>query len=509
MAEVAPASPFATLGQGKSPSLTGTPIAPSWPTPSAESASAPANNALLVTSGASRAATANSVTNLQKVTTNLTPPAAKATPSPDGGSGSVATPMGKYKLNENGDIVSNDAYGSIIATKGNFGSVTDASGQALTGLDEKGNLAYGAATKPAGETAIETDANTKMASGIKDPALAASFKAILDANDKQVAQAQANIDQARATVLNDPAALAAIDSIKQKYDQMINLMKDKNKQVLGRADTSVAAFGGLGSMSQSFLNDQQAKADARISDLVAKEQDLILKATIAYQTNDLKALNSAMDAYDKANKEKLTAINTLLTETHRQVTEMQAQDRIDAAAAKSQITTDIQQSNQLAAGMVENIAEAGITDPKQIDAYVQSMAEEYGITNVDFLASAVAKAQATADKAALSEENTKSNISAREERLRIAKAKAANTGGTGGGKFVASQAILKVTPQMESVKGPDGFIDPSKWVKARANWQSLGGTEASFKSNFIKYLNPADYAVAGYKAPGGGGATPP
>ncbi len=69
------------------------------------------------------------------------------------------------------------------------------------------------------------------------------------------------------------------------------------------------------------------------------------------------------------------------------------------------------------------------------------------------------------------------------------------------GAFKTSNAIAQLTPLMESKKGGDGYINPDQWVAAREKWQSQGGTESSFKSNFIKYLNPNDYKVAGYTPP--------
>ncbi len=67
--------------------------------------------------------------------------------------------------------------------------------------------------------------------------------------------------------------------------------------------------------------------------------------------------------------------------------------------------------------------------------------------------------------------------------------------------FKTSQNIAKVTPLMEKIKGGDGYIDPQQWVNARTEWQTAGGTEASFKSNFLKYLNPISYKLAGYTPP--------
>ena len=50
-----------------------------------------------------------------------------------------------YKLDEKGNIVSDDAYKGIVASAGNFGTVKNTAGQVLTGLDSSGELVFGSA----------------------------------------------------------------------------------------------------------------------------------------------------------------------------------------------------------------------------------------------------------------------------------------------------------------------------------------------------------------------------
>lgn len=78
------------------------------------------------------------------------------------------------------------------------------------------------------------------------------------------------------------------------------------------------------------------------------------------------------------------------------------------------------------------------------------------------------------------------------------RAKGKKSTGTGGsGKFVLSQAISTVTPQLNAIKGEDGYIDPYKWMIARDKWMQAGGTLANFKSNFKHLVNPESYDLVG------------
>lgn len=351
------------------------------------------------------------------------------------------------------------------------------------------------ASKPENKTETTTADSAKdpyesSLSGIADPGLREHYRSSLKAIDDQVTQAHANLDNLQRTAQNDPAAQAAISAIRSKFETQANLLRARQTQFLGKQSTAVSAFGGLGPMSQDFLNNQQQKAEAQLTDLAAKEEDLVFKAQIAYKTGNYKDLNAAMTEYDKANKTKLTALNDLLKETNKEVTQRQAEDRLTLAKDKQQVSTDISKSTGIASAIAKTLADSGVTDKGEIDKYITGMAEKSGISNPSLLSSAVERARQTLAKTNSSLANTSSIITKRNQPK-----------STDNTKFVQSEGIAKVTPQMEGVKGSDGYIDPAKWIAARTNWMSLGGTETSFKSNFIKYLNPASYQKAGYAKP--------
>lgn len=445
------------------------------PTPAPAASS---NKALLVTSNAARSATAANTTKLQAATSSLYTPASTAN---GGGTAQQTTPNGNT---------------TTPATTINIGST----GNPVVQQPATGQDPAATATNPDG---TPKTSNADAVSSIKDPAIASQYKASLDALDQQKTQAQANIDAAQATVANDPAANAAIQSIKDKYAVLEQALSAKNGQVIGQANTSVAAFGGLGVMSQNFLNDQSAKAEQRMSSLVAQEQDLILKAQIAYQTKDQKALNDAMTQYDKVNADKLKAINDLLSQVNKQVTQAQAQQRLDATAQKQTLTTDVTTSTNIATSIAKNIADSGITDQAQIDSYIQDAATQYGISNPEILSSAIQKAQAAADKAALSAKNTNSIITKRNQPKAAGAAKKVAGSGTDGSYSYTADDISAYKGLINSggvgpdgtkynARGGDTYVDPGAYTAAYTDWKAHGGTPAGFLKKFpISDVNPA------------------
>lgn len=476
---------------GKSLDLTPStaPVAGSLATP------APSNKAVVVTSGAARQVTADHVAKL----TSLTTPPATTTPTTPASGGGTPAPY-VPNIGPQGPVPQ-----SVIDNAKANPPVTSPTGKDVFGNDVPGY-------QPPPSTSPTTNADgtpnyDDAVKGITDPAIAAQYKSSLQSLDKEISDANATLDAAKSTYANDPAADAMVASIKAQYDQQIQLMKDKNTQFLGKVGSSVAAFGGLGPMSQSFLNDEQQRADARVSDIQGKEQDAMNKARIAYQTQDYKALNDAMTAYDKANKDKLTALNDLLTATDKSVKESQAQAKISSAADKQAVALDISKSNSLATGIADSIAKSGITDQGQIDQYVQSMADEYGITNPDILKSAVEKARQASMKSLAGTANTLSTIQKRETPKVPAGGKGSTKGSGTDGTYSYTQSDVGTysgfldtggtdpSGTRYNGRGSDGYVDPGAYTYALNDWVKNGGTPGGFAKKFpVKTnVNPASY----------------
>lgn len=378
------------------------------------------------------------------------------------------------------------------------GSTTNTNGSTTTKSDDGGSVT----TDPNDGTTSTTDAdgNTSVTTSdgsVLDPSLKKQFDDNIAALSDAADNAKTVLDQAAATLADDPAAQNAAENIKSQYDVLINQMKAKNQILLGSINTNSARSGMLQYANDMDSNFKSVEFDAsvqRIADLVQQENNAVSKSNAAFKSGDVTAFDNATKAYQATLKDKQKAILDLNAAINTVVKQNAADIKAAQTAKTAQLTSDIKTATSVAAVMADTIAQSGITDEDQIDEYIQKMADANGITNPNILKSALVTAQG---------KNTTTDLTNTRKQQVIDKAKNP-TGKNTPTTFKISQGIAKVTPQMESVKGDDGFIDPNQWVAARKNWETLGGSAASFKSNFIQYLNPASYTIAGYKAPTGG-----
>lgn len=472
---------------------------------------------LLVTSSASRTNYNNNVNTLNSATQSLTPAAGTPGSSTNGGpNAQTNTPSGT-----NGGITINTgSTGNAPATSGNgMYQYKLANGNTVSIGDpsiNRGMLA--GATFVSGPTGKETDplaaagtgsGGMDMSGGGGTDPLTKSMSDSIANLDSGIAQAKANMDAALATLQNDPAAAAAVAQIQAKYDQQIELMKQKNAIVLGGAKMTASRNGGLqyaNDMYSSFLSDEQDRANSRIMDLVNQETSLILKAQMAYKTGDLKALSQATAAYDKANNDKIDAINKLLTATNNQTKALQAQQKLDASTSKASLAADVSKSNNLGVAIAKNIADSGETDQGTIDSYIQEMADQYGITNTDILKNAVTKAQQQNSKDALAAKNTQSVIDKRNQ-VKTPAGKKAPGGGTDGAYTYSGDDIGTYSNFLNqggkvpegttyNGRGSDSYVDPGTYVYAYNDWIKNGGTPQGFVKKFpITNVNPASYST--------------
>lgn len=315
------------------------------------------------------------------------------------------------------------------------------------------------------------------------PALKKQYDEALVGLDEGIAQAKATLEDAKKTLAHDPAATNAIDMIMAKYDQLVESQKEKNAILLGSYAKNGARTGMMqyaNEMYTNFMSEEHDKANQRVADLLLTESQEVLKAQQAYKDGDVKAFSTASKAYQDAQKDKISAINDLLTQTDKIVKEQQADVKAAKTAEKDALTSDIKTSTAIAKTIADTLAAKGIKDSAKVRTYINAMAEEAGIANADILQSAVIKAQ--------------------QDNAKVAKTLAPKATGSGSAaKFNVSNGLAKVNSQMQGVQGDDHYIDPNKWIAARQNWGSLGGVDSTFVSNFKKYLNPESYSLAGIK----------
>lgn len=478
---------------------------------------APSSPVTIVTSGQSRTNYANNVNTLQTAQNNL-----RTVQAGDTASGIAAklgqTPeeflknnpgfAGKGGKNDfgglTGDIKPGQTYkigpdGTPTEVK-TGDATTNPDGSPKVGADGTSTNADGS-TNPPGTTSVTDPKTGKTYAGI-DPVLAKQYNNSLTALDQQVASAKQTLDDAKATLANDPAAMAAIDAIAAKYDVLIQQMKDKNAILIGSQKVNSARSGALqyaNEMNSNFMSNEMDRATQRVADLVTQEQTMILKTQQAYKDGDLKALNEATKAYDDANKEKLDAITKLLDETDKAVKTQQAQAKIDAASAKQQVSDDIRLSTSLATGIADAVMASGITDEKQIDDYIENMAEKSGIVNTDILKSAVTKAKQAAEKASLAAANTK-DIMSKRKAGGAATAKAKGGGKDGAYTYTGDDVstytnILNQGGTVDNIeyaaRGKDSYVDPAAYMAIYNDWIKNGGTPAGFLKQFpVKNVNP-------------------
>lgn len=371
--------------------------------------------------------------------------------------------------------------------------------------------ADGATTGAAGTTPTSnpdgttTDPND-LTSGLP-PAVASAFKDVLSQQELNIQQAQNTLAQAKATMMHDPAATAAATMIESQYSTLIQAMQAKNNMVLGSYRTNAARSGSLqyaNDMETNFMSEEMDAASMRLADLVTKESELVLKSNTAYQTGDVKAFNEAQTAVEKATNDKQTTLGKLLTATNNQVKAVQAQQKLDQATKKNQLSSDVTTAAKIADGMAQEIADSGTTGQNEIDKYVEDMAASNDITNVDILKSALVKAQQTATKAGLQNANIRSTI-AKRGTTGSSGGSSSKGGGTDGSYKYSADDVSTYSELMNkggnvngssySARGKDGFVDPGTYNASYEDWIANGGTPTGFAKKFpVKgNINPASY----------------
>jgi len=307
-------------------------------------------------------------------------------------------------------------------------SMTDANGNALTysaaaqtWIDPKtgqapvsGGTAGSSTTTQSGATG--TSSTTDPFAGIPgtmssadiesavtniDPSLQGAYRDSLNNQNQSIADAYNALQAASTMYTNsmngtDATMVAAANAIAQKYGVLIQQMQAQNKQVLGRSQSAVGAFGGLGVMGESFMNDETSAATSRIGTLTNEMQSLILQSNAAYQSGDLKAFNAAQTAYDKANTDMASAMKDVLSAADANIKNNQAQAKATAKAYQDQVAND----HTISLGLASTIAGIiGTGDPSTFD--YAGAAKAHGISDPAILAGAVSdKLQANAKDAA-------------------------------------------------------------------------------------------------------------
>ncbi len=395
---------------------------------------------LIVTSSDSRSTYGSNVNSLNKAVSSITPPTPIVPPgSTTVQQGGSSTTVKTDTTNQNQQPQNQNASPSTFTSTGKLpngtpiqydatsGKMTDPQGNQLSYDINQGWIDPKTGLPPTGQA---PDVTGNGSSGSIDPAISKQFNdSINNANDI-LTQAKSNLASAQATVQNDPALNAALTSISAKYDVLLKSMKDKNSILLGRSGSAIGAFGGLGVMSQNFMSAEMDAANERLGNIVNNEQSALLKATQAYKSGDIKALNDAMTAYQKANNDKADIINKLSIATDKEVKNVQAQKKADQAQTEKTLKDIDTDAKAYSAGIAKELKGMSPEDSQNfISSVVKSYQQSKGLTDDQAqmftmaLRGYAATEQQKIDKADLSAENTKNTIDNRNKKTEQAQQK--------------------------------------------------------------------------------------
>lgn len=456
------------------------------------SGSAPQNYSYVDVNGKQQSVTANSPEEAINKAVNIAPRSGVITPTlkdntnVTGGAGAAA-PSNPGSTPNNGT--------------GNTGTGNTGTGNDNAGTPNPNTTTYTDGTVDNNDGSITLPDGTVLAKGLKN---------VWDTTgaqlDDAIAQAKTNLQTAAANMQNDPTATAAIAQIQAQWDAQVTAQKAKNAIVLGSYTEDAARSGGLqyaNVMDTAFMGSEQQDALDRITDLTTKETSAVMTAEASYKNGDVTAFNNASNALENAQTDKASALNKLLTTSNAMLKQKQSELAAAQSATKAGISNDVTVAKNIAAGVADAISKSGITDPDQIDAYLQKMAQQNGISNWQILAGAVTTAGQTADKTSASLANTKSEINKRNI-TGGGKAPAAK-GGTDGSYSYSAYDISQYIKFMNqggttsdgngyAARGGDGYVDPGAYVYAYQDWIKQGGTSQGFVKKFpITNVNPASY----------------
>lgn len=316
-----------------------------------------------------------------------------------------------------------------------------------------------------------------------DPSLAKDNIDTINQFNQQAESSKQVLDQAKASLGNDPFAIYQIDDIKQKYDVLIQQMKDKNTMLMGSISKSSARGGMLqyaNEMDSMYKNMEFDKATERIGDLVYQETSAITKAAAEYKAGNVKAFNDAIKEYETVLKDKQKAISDL----HKQINDTYKQNAADLKTTQTQLRNEKLDSLKFSDAAASYVASQieGVKDPAKIEQIYKDAADKYGISDVGFLKSAVIDQISKTKKEDLANQRmealiNKSNQPPTEKMITTAKL----------------NYIKKNNPLIEA-DTTNTENEVNNYIKTAKLWKSAVNTDFSDKTN----LGPKGYFTYDY-----------
>lgn len=393
--------------------------------------------------------------------------------APAGGGKSTAAPGGSAAPGAPASGGSGDGSGSGTGDGSGSGTPADGSSNAGSTYDD-------GTTVITGDQAID-----KQIAGLKSDAAAqiTSMKSTLDAISGSM----------------DSASQALIASLQADYDSQAADLTDKYSRISGGLDqqndrSGRARYAPI--LAQGILSGNEVQLQMKLSDLHSKMMLSVSKAQQAMNTNDLNTFNKEYANTKSIQDELAKNVQNLYTlNKNNQAAKMKA-DQEAATSARNSLNT----AKTIAPSLSAEIA--GIKDPAQQQAFIASVAKQYGLDPTVLQGFVTGATTAASDKTA-----TQVRANAAAERAANKTAPANNRGGGTSGKFTYTasditdiESSLKsggTIPSLGSTAyqpAKDGYVDHKLYTDMAGLWQKQGGTISDFIKEFPPkdYINPTD-----------------
>lgn len=266
---------------------------------------------------------------------------------------------GTYSLNANGDIVS--STGNTVATKGNFGTVTNTAGQALSGLDDNGNLLF-----------TTTSATTQPSAADQ----------LSQAQDEYQTTAKTAIDTItgiqNGSIPLTPGEQAQVDGLKAQFQQLIDQQALTNKGASGLANVRGYQKGAAEydpTFQAKTIGAIVSAGAAKIADLNTKMASAVAQLTQSFKDNDIAKIKDTWALYKDASKERTDALQKTIDDTQKAIKDAQ-----DAKIAADKVQYD--EVTKPIQDIATEAAKNGLTDAKLL----QSIASAPDVTTAINLA---------------------------------------------------------------------------------------------------------------------------
>lgn len=405
------------------------------------------------------------------------------------------------RVGQLGNMTTNMAGGSTLPTPGNPGSGPSADGTGFGGgsvgaqpsidtgtgeiKDAKGNVI--------GKTSESIE---KGSEGAKDDPLSGVKGEV----DKIRAAGEAQITNMKRTLeglarSSDAKTQARVQMITEMYGQRIDALKETYKRAGAAKDTANFRNGVnryTPEQGQGVLTDNEVQLQMKITDVLTKMNESIIKAEEAQSTNDVKLFNAEFDKIEKYQKDINSSIVNLMKEatSYQNALTKKMQEGNKEEGDKMKGSMDL--SKRVAPAVAASLE--GLSKKEQ-SAFIEKYAKENGLDpailsgDVSAYTGAGKPVKKTDPKATKGKAGSPDNpyISGSFNYTDNDLGAVESAFSTGG----------KIGDVSYNKRSPEGYVDVNLYKKMAENWTKSGGLVKDFVSKFpaTKYINPEDNAT--------------